>query len=99
MFKEMAKEMTDEEIVRCMAILIEDSRILTIERDIIQNVIEVQFEMMGDSKQKTYTLSLLSDSVQDISDGVSFRVDGEYLYIQYLVAKGYSEYWKGNMFI
>lgn len=95
----MAKEMTDEEIVRCMAILIEDSRILTIERDIIQNVIEVQFEMMGDSKQKTYTLSLLSDSVQDISDGVSFRVDGEYLYIQYLVAKGYSEYWKGNMFI
>ena len=29
----------------------------------------------------------------------NLRPDGEYFYRQYLVAKGYSEFWKGNMFV
>lgn len=36
-YKEMAKVMTDEEVKTCMAILIEDSVILDIERNTIQN--------------------------------------------------------------
>ena len=52
-----------------------------------------------DAKQKEYSLSLLPDSVREVSDGIEYRNDGEYLYIQYMVAKGYSEYWKSNMFI
>lgn len=99
MFREMARYMTDEEVKRCMAILVENSVVLSIERDVIQNAIEVSFRLIGDAKQKKYRLTLLSDSVEDIPDEVHFRVDGEYLYQQYLIAKGYSEYWKGNMFI
>lgn len=99
MFKEMARYMPDEEVKRCMAILVENSIVLNIERDIIQNEIEVSFRMVGDAKQEKYVLTLLPDSVEDVSNGLDLRVDGEYLYKQYLIAKGYSEYWKGNMFI
>lgn len=38
-YKEMAKVMTDEEVKTCMAILIEDSVILDMERNTIQNYI------------------------------------------------------------
>ena len=41
MFKEMARYMPDEEVKRCMAILVENSIVLNIERDIIQNEIEI----------------------------------------------------------
>lgn len=33
-FKEMAETMTDDEVKRCMAILIEDSIVLSISRDV-----------------------------------------------------------------
>lgn len=99
MFKEMAAVMSDSEVQRCMDILIEGSVIIEINRDYIQNAIDVTFRIIGDVTQQPYSMSLLSDSVQDIPKGIPLRIDGEYLYIQYLVAKGYSEYWKGNMFV
>ena len=40
-FKEMAREMSDAEVERCMSILIEDSVVLEINRDIKGNTIEV----------------------------------------------------------
>ena len=95
----MAAVMTDKEVERCMSILVEGSIILNIKRDIIQNAIDVTFRVIGDVCQKEYSLSLLPDSVQEISKGVELRTDGEYLYIQYLIAKGYSEYWKSNIFL
>lgn len=99
MFREMAKYMTGEEVKRCIAILIEDAIVQSIKRNEIQNIIKVTFRMVGDARQADYHLTLLPDSIQDVSNGISLRIDGEYLYIQYLIAKGYSEYWKGNMFI
>ena len=47
-YKEMAKVMTDEEVKTCMAILIEDSVILDIERNTIQNYIRVKYRLIGD---------------------------------------------------
>lgn len=99
MFKEMAAVMPDKEVERCMAILVEGSVVLDIKRDIIQNAIDVTFRVIGDAFQREYSLALLPDSVQEISEGVELRIDGEYLYMQYMVAKGYSEYWKSNMFV
>lgn len=46
-YKEMAKVMTDEEVKTCMAILIEDSVILDIERNTIQNYIRVKYRLIG----------------------------------------------------
>lgn len=99
MFREMAAVMNDREVEKCMSILIEGSVILDIKRDIIQNAIDVTFRVIGDATAKKYYISLLPDCIQELSDGVKLRIDGEYLYNQYLVAKGYSEYWKGNMFV
>ena len=99
MFKEMAEIMTDKEVERCMAILVDGSVVLSIERDLVQNAIDVTFRVIGDAYQRKYSLSLLPDSVQEISEGVELRFDREYLYRQYTIAKGYSEYWKSNMFI
>lgn len=97
-FKEMASVMTDAEVKRCMTILIENSVVLDIHRNAASNEISVDYRVIGDDR-KTYSIILLPDGVQDIESPVQLRTDGEYLYEQYLVAKGYSIYWKGNMFV
>lgn len=97
-FKEMASVMPDAEVKRCMAILIENSVVLDIQRNTTSNEIIVDYRFIGDDR-KTYSITLLPDGVQDIEVPSHLRMDGEYLYEQYLVAKGYSIYWKGNMFV
>lgn len=97
-FKEMASVMTDAEVKRCMAILIENSVVLDIQRNTTSNEIVVNYRFIGDDR-KTYSITLLPDGVQDVEVPLHLRTDGEYLYEQYLVAKGYSIYWKGNMFV
>lgn len=97
-FKEMASVMTDAEVKRCMTILIENSVVLDIHRNATSNEISVDYRVIGDDR-KTYSIILLPDGVQDIESPAQLRTDGEYLYEQYLVAKGYSIYWKGNMFV
>ena len=99
MFREMAKEMSVIEVERCMSILVDGSIVLDIKRDVIQNAIDVTFRVVGDAEQKEYKLSLLPDSAEEISDGVDLRPDGVHLYMQYMVAKGYSTLWLSNMFV
>lgn len=91
-FKEMASVMTDAEVKRCMTILIENSVVLDIHRNATSNEISVDYRVIGDDR-KTYSIILLPDGVQDIESPAQLRTDGEYLYEQYLVAKGYSIYW------
>lgn len=97
-YKEMAKVMTDEEVKTCMAILVEDSVILDIERNTIQNYIRVKYRLIGDHSKGIYWISLLSNSIEDVEEK-HLRHEARYLYMQYLVARGYSDYWKGNMFV
>ena len=97
-FKEMASVMPDAEVKRCKAILIENSVVLDIQRNTTSNEIVVNYRFMDDDR-KTYSITLLPDGVQDIEVPSHLRMDGEHLYEQYLVAKGYSIYWKGNMFV
>ena len=65
-FKEMAREMSDAEVERCMSILIEDSVVLGINRDIKGNTIKVIYRVIGDNCKEQYTLTLMSDEVQDM---------------------------------
>lgn len=99
MYREMAVEMTDEEVRKCMAILIEGSAVLKIVRYDVQNFIDVTFKVYGDNRKEQYMISLLPDSPEGIPKGIELRIDGTYLYSQYMIAKGYSEYWKGNIFV
>ena len=99
MFKQLAEVMKDTEIKRCMSILVEASCITATVRNVEENSIEVEFVVMGDREKKVHKIVLLSDSVVELTDGIPFRHEGKYLYKQYLIAKGYSEYWKGNFFV
>lgn len=99
MFREMASEMTDKEIRICMSILFEGSIIVEINRDIVQNAIDIKFKAMGVLENKVYKVSLLPDTVEGLSKGITIKVDGLYLYEQFMIAKGYSDYWKDNYFI
>lgn len=97
-FKEMAEVMTDDEVKRCMAILVDNSIVLSINRDVKQNSINVTFRVVGYDRDKKFQVVLLPDSIQGLDKSVKLRPDGEYIYEQFMIAKGYSEYWKGNMF-
>lgn len=99
MYREMSIEMTDKEVKKCMAMLVEDSIILKIKRDIVQNAIDIKFKVRGDCRKKKYRISLLPDTIEDLSEGIKLKVNGEYLYQQFMIAKGYSDYWKDNIFI
>lgn len=98
-FREMSKEMSDHEVKICMSILIEGSIVLDIKRDIIGNGIDIKFRVIGDPTQGVYEIGLNPSGVEDIPKGVSLRVDAEYFLKQFLVAKGYSEYWMSNVFV
>lgn len=65
-FKEMAREMSDAEVERCMSILIEDSVVLGINRDIKGNTIKVIYRVIGDNCKEQYTLTLMSDEVNGL---------------------------------
>lgn len=52
------------------------------------------YRVIGDNRKERYTLTLMSDEVQDMENIDNLRPNGEYFYRQYLVAKGYSEFWK-----
>lgn len=99
MFKEMAEVMSDEEVKRCMTIIVDGSIVLSITRNTQQNSITVTFRIVGYDKDREFKVVLLPDSFQGLGSDVRLRLDGEYLYQQYMIAKGYSEYWKGNMFV
>lgn len=98
MFREMF-EMSDREVEICMSILICGSVILNIRRDVEQNAIDVDFALHGDLEKKTYRISLLPDSIDELSDDVQLKHGGLYLYEQFMIAKGYSEYWMDNIFV
>lgn len=98
-FKQMAQEMTDQEIRLCMSLLFDGSMIDTIERRSIENFIRVIFSFMNDVKRGKYNISLLPDEINDLTENVRLKPDGEYMYRQFMIAKGYSEYWKDNIFV
>lgn len=99
MYREMSIEMTDKEVQKCMAMLVEDSIVLKIKRDTVQNAIDIKFKVRGECRKKKYRISLLPDTIEDLSEGIKLKTNGEYLYQQFMIAKGYSDYWKDNIFI
>ena len=99
MFREMGREITEEEIRLCMSMLFDGAVILGFKREKLQNAIQVTFKIMADREQKINFVSLLPDSIEELSEGVRLKPDGLYMYQQFMIAKGYSEYWKDNLFV
>lgn len=99
MFKLMATEMSDKEVRICMSLLFDGVEIQSITRERQSNSINVEFDFMNDVECKMYSVYLLPDSIDELSLGIDIKPGGEYFYKQFMVAKGYSEYWKDNIFI
>lgn len=99
MFKVMAAEMTDAEIKVCMSLLFDGSIIEKIKRNTRENSITIEFMLMNYEEKRMYNVSLLPDCIEQLSDGVRVKQDGLYHYQQFTIAKGYSEYWKDNIFV
>lgn len=94
MYRKM-EEMSDTEVSVCVSILLDDANILEIRRDKIQNAIDVTIQLLGIS-EKEVVLSLLPNDAN--SEEIMILEDRKELYIEYLIANGYSEYWKDNIF-
>ncbi len=99
MFREMGREITEEEIRLCMSMLFDGAVILGFKREKLQNAIQVTFKIMADREQKINFVSLLPDSIEELSEGVRLKPEGLFMYQQFMIAKGYSEYWKDNLFV
>lgn len=99
MFREMGREIAEEEIRLCMSMLFDGAVILGFKREKLQNAIQVTFKIMADREQKINFVSLLPDSIEELSEGVRLKPEGLFMYQQFMIAKGYSEYWKDNLFV
>ena len=91
--------LTDAEIKVCMSLLFDGSIIEKIKRNIRENSITVEFMLMNCEEKRMYDVSLLPDCIEQLSDGVRVKQDGLYHYQQFTIAKGYSKYWKDNIFV
>ena len=99
MFKLMAAEMTDKDVRVCMSLLFDGSIIVDIKRNIRENSLTVEFQLMNYEENRIYRVNLLPDCIEQLSDGVRIKQDGLYHYQQFMIAKRYSEYWKDNIFV
>ena len=99
MFKVMTAEMTDKDVRVCMSLLFDGSIIVDIKRNIRENSLTVEFQLMNYEENRIYRVNLLPDCIEQLSDGVRIKQDGLYHYQQFMIAKRYSEYWKDNIFV
>ena len=91
--------MTDKEVRICMSLLFNGALIQTIQKDIYANAVNVRFKLMSDIDNREYSVDLLLDCIEQLSEGVKVKPDGLYMYQQFTIAKSYSEYWTDNIFV
>lgn len=95
MYRKM-EEMSDTEVCICVSLLLDDARVIEIYRDKVQNAIDVVIACSGREENERIFVSLLPNDAN--SEKIAILEDRKELYIKYLVANGYSEYWKDNIF-
>lgn len=93
-------EMTDEEIEFLWKDIFDVNRITNIERNIDNNEIEVSFETTWGDKKEQFDVEDTITMYSDDFEQPNFSIDSEDVlkYKQYMIAKGYSMYWKDNKY-
>ena len=99
-YRKMAIEMTDTEIQTLIQLIYENVEVTHYKRYKEENFIRVYFKYPSTPENQEMEVDFLPDDIY-INDTLPFNEHGNqmFLYRQYMVAKGYSDYWKGNMFI
>lgn len=99
-FRDMSTEMTEQEIITALYMILPDSFYKHYKRE--NGYISVWYTLPTDTKTDEHYLELLPDNVYIFDNGAEQELtDGDalYKYQQLTVAKGYSYLWKGNPFI
>lgn len=102
-FREMADEMRENEVNTVLKIIYPDARMLNFTRHRDTNYISVIYSFPQESN-KELKLKLLPDDVYIIGDGQDLDAEPVgtgsvlYQYEQFMIARGYSEYWKNNYY-
>ena len=97
-YKNMAKEMTDEEVQIALWTFVVDAIVTKIERNIEQNEIYVTFYLDAAKDEKEYTVTFWPHKPGDIPDDLETTQLYED-YEKFMVAKGYHTLWLGNVFV
>jgi len=97
-------DMTDQEIEFLWKDIFQINKIISIERNIEENEIEVSFETTWGDGTDDDPYFEMEDTITMYSDGfsnVDFSINEEdkLKYRQYMIAKGYSMYWKNNPYV
>lgn len=97
-------EMTDQEIEFLWKDIFNINKITNIRRNKKDNEIEVSFETTWGDGTEEDPYTNIEDTVimySDSFDEPNFSVNSEdrLKYKQYMIAKGYSKYWKNNKYI
>jgi len=92
-FKNMAKEMTDDEIKVAMFILVGECVVIKFVRYEESNYIDVFFEIKGLSNM----ITLMADSIEGVCDEIEIK--DLWMYSKFMIAKGYSELLENNPFL
>lgn len=97
-------DITDQEIERLWKDIFDINKITFIERDIKEDEIEVGFTTAWEAGDEDEPYEEIEDTVimhSDSFDEPDFSVNNEdrWKYKQYMIAKGYSRYWKDNPYI
>lgn len=102
-FRDIATEMTEQEILTALYIVLPDSKFKHYKRK--ADFIRVWYSLPNDLYKTEHKLDLLPDNIYFVDDNNEFNEtpvcngDVLYQYCQLTVARGYSTLWKGNPYI
>ena len=105
-FKNMAKEMTEVDILTLLRIIFPYATLKGYKRHIEHNFITVYYVLPNDTGSQIHVADFLPDDVYTLGetedealDGVLKSGESLYRYEQYMIASGYSEYWLSNPYV
>lgn len=91
--------MTEFEIETVLGIIYEDAELTRYERDQESNFIRVFFTFPYKAYSQEYCIDLLPDEIYINDEFLPQDKNNQvYQYRQFMIAKGYSDYWKGNLY-
>ena len=103
-YREMAKEMTEDEILMVLRIVHTHARLIRYERHVDSNFITVYYSLPGDEGRPERRADFLTDDIYIVGECEKEPPDGTpisngdilYRYQQFMVADGYSGMWLDN---
>ncbi len=79
--------MPKKEIQKVLSILKENAILKKYVRNQRQNFIKINFILYGGRNNDIYTMTLLPDSIDDVSNGIEIDCNSKWKYQQFMVAK------------